>query len=325
MISNRRLAGFYCLLLISVLRAESVDNRETISFDKVSQSLMGHFDEVTALEFDGTLEVETAATENGQVQHIHYSTKQDLYAFNVESSLIKGPKQEAVSVARVAYDGKLYQDLNNSTGKKILSLSKKQQMSVGHLMLATCLHFFEPFHFYLGNLSPKLESPPNKKTAFFLAMPSVLEMRSSSAWKELSMNSKYIGSEIKQNHPCTVFFIKTRFDFFLQEGGGFKMFFAKDLNFYPIAYECYDTSNTELATYSVSKVGHAKSSKKSLLFPEESELRIDGKNGKVVYQIKVNDVKFNHKIPDDTFSIDPSEAKLISDLDNNTVITVPEQ
>ena len=167
---------------------------------------------------------------------------------------------------------------------------------------------------------------------YFAHMPSLSDLVNPDLWKQLAATNNLAISPSSNGDILTVF---------LTISGGidkpyyssqytYEINLSKEKNYFPTGYKKRNKAGNIVQEVSCTKVGSAKNSNGTLFyFPEQLVVKSYNDSGGLLFTktSTIEDVSINSISKDDEdqlFTIDPSTAKIIFDVDKKVLITVPQ-
>jgi hypothetical protein len=234
----------------------------------------------------------------------------DKWVYDVD---VKGKSGLLITSRKEAFDGTTIQEFSKRDG--LLTLIKSRAKT--EVILATKTYIFNPILFVPQERLQTVNYPLTLSSFKLLAN-----------WESISKRVSDVDFvNIGQETSGISFLIPGGFDPHSKKDFKYKVSLSNTWHDYPISWSMLDEKGNLLEDYSVDKLGVAPIAGFSIAFQYPlAATRKMYLNGKLVGSghAVIDSVKINANVDPDAFTIDPSEAKLIRDVDAGTTVEVPQ-
>ena len=204
----------------------------------------------------------------------------------------------------VAYDGNMRQVLNK---QESLIVIQKTDRPVGDY-LSDEMSIFSPYNFLFKS----------RNTHFIIRINDF----SKNLISEILTGSQKIEDIKFTGHPCTVITLPGGVDPLLHIPVNYRVYFARDLDLFPIAWDEQTNDRQTLLSYRVLDVGSIKFNGVNFHFPSCAKIESYAWDAKHIFskpinqgmEVRIRDVKLN-ELSDEDFEIDPGTVNRILDAD----------
>ena len=283
---------------------DDVDSRKTI--EELVSNITAYFDQIQSIEYDYTRSKSIAKTEIAV--SVHWKEKGNLFLYD----WIQHDSPELTESD--AYDGQHYQFIWPSTNNLVVGKKRSPRFGNGRRLVQDLL-FTAPFQW--------LHPPEDKNKADLLTVPFFRSLnvasivRSSVEMKAVTINSR----------ECVELSLPGAVDYYQRVPYTYKVYFSIKDNYFPIGWDTVDAADKIISQYRITELGKiATASGQFFYYPKTATLGWFGESGSnttdVVQTFRITNFSLN-SLSDDNFTIDPSTANSIQDMDTNMVIMVP--
>jgi outer membrane lipoprotein-sorting protein len=298
------LTAFFSVTFMSAAEVMSETDRAKLLL-KAHQE---HFSRIQSLSYTARYE---AIYPSKLAKRLDIVSKGDLYKFDFKQ-ITNGTE---VLQAGGSFNGEVLQIINKK--KSLLKIKNGWEENLSAVWGMD--HFVRPFDYVPMSLaqSPKKHYLVLRVGDYVTADLSVNYL---SKLKKLKKEEK---SSLGYN--CWSF---TVVGYIFGEEAEIKVFVSEDHNYYPIAWERFSGQGDERRgfIYEISELGVWKNGKDSIFYPQKAKLIQYCRGQKepcAEGNISISQLEINKIIDDELFTIDPSTASYIVDVDNDKVIVVP--
>jgi len=181
------------------------------------------------------------------------------------------------------------------------------------------MSLFTPFEFILADNT--------KRTNW---IPRLHDFQNPDLLGRLEANGLDIAEVSVRNHPCIAVTLPGGTDRFLKIPVAYRVYFAKDLDFYPIGWDEQNSAHQTVTSYQITEIQFVDISGHKFYYPSKAKIDYFAWNPSQVSTKPVNsgmlltieNVKLN-KLSDSDFTINPGSVNKVWDQHKNVMIKVP--
>jgi hypothetical protein len=298
--------GFISLILGSQSKSfgspGNTDSSKTIGV--LVSNITAYFDQIQSIEYDYS----RSSVENGVSTTVHWQEKGSMYRFDWAQ------KGFANQTETQAYDGKHYQFIKQTNNRLYISQTKSTRFGHG-FRLSQDMLLTAPFQW--------LHPPTPNNLNDLLTVPFLKSVDIASI---LGLAS-HVRTVTKNSLECIEITLPGGVDQYTKVPYTYNVYFSVKDNYFPIGWDAVDKDNKLIYHYQVTELGKiTPATGIFFLYPKTATLGWFEESGKDtplgVDTFRITNF-FLNSLSDDGFTIDPSTASAIEDLDAKQVIEVP--
>jgi len=239
-----------------------------------------------------------------------FSEQGDKWIYNVD---VSGKSGTYIS-EELAFDGESYAQLFKLDG--IFKVTKKHRLK-GDYNLANKTYLFDPIKFIPQEIIQNSNFPLT-----------LAQFASQENWYSLLKRAANVHFLANQESDKEISFeVPGGLDIHSKKPFTYEVVCSKKYSYYPVTWKMLDAEKHVLAEYTVLTMAQIVDGKNggAFYYPKSAQIKRYTDEGKLVGTTNnvISSVSANGKLDDDVFTIDPSQARLIRDMDNQTTIEVP--
>jgi hypothetical protein len=231
--------------------------------------------------------------------------------FDIDLTSINGSNDLS---AIVAYDGEHFQEFVKN--RQRLEISKVNRSTSGILAYNNLL--FLPYFF----LFPSVKAD----SAHIIRLK---DWTNPVAWREMAQSIENCKETTLDGRQCVEFVVPGGKAPLSELNTSFRVTLAKDLDYFPVKWERINERGETLLSYHVTEIGREKANLPGgyIYYPRKaSSVAYEEANPKRILTTMegiIDHVGVNTSLDPDIFTLDPAAARVVYDVDTNTVIRIP--